>query len=94
MLLRLIAALGDRRAALGCLTACSDTAVTPDLVIETREGPVLGKAEDGVKHWLGLPLRPHLLANFASKHLSPLNPGASCSRRLSIARRACKKAAF
>ena len=39
----------------GCLTACSDTSVTPDLMVETREGPVLGKAEDGVKHWLGLP---------------------------------------
>ena len=58
----------------GCLTACSDTAVTPDLVIETREGPVLGKAEDGVKHWLGLPFAAPPIGELRFKAPQPAKP--------------------
>ena len=58
----------------GCLTACSDTAVTPDLVIETSEGPVLGKAEDGVKHWLGLPFAAPPIGELRFKAPQPAEP--------------------
>ena len=58
----------------GCLTACSDTAVTPDLVIETREGPVLGKAEDGVKRWLGLPFAAPPIGELRFKAPQPAEP--------------------
>ena len=58
----------------GCLTACSDTAVTPDLMVETREGPVLGKAEDGVKHWLGLPFAAPPIGELRFKAPQPAKP--------------------
>ena len=58
----------------GCLTACSDTSVTPDLMVETREGPVLGKAEDGVKHWLGLPFAAPPVGELRFKAPQPAEP--------------------
>ena len=58
----------------GCLTACSDTSVTPDLMVETREGPVLGKAEDGVKHWLGLPFAAPPIGELRFKAPQPAKP--------------------
>ena len=59
---------------ISCLTACSDTAVTPDLVIKTREGPVLGKAEGGVKHWLGLPFAAPPIGELRFKAPQPREP--------------------
>ena len=58
----------------GCLTACSDTSVTPDLMVETREGPVLGRAEDGVKHWLGLPFAAPPIGELRFKAPQPAKP--------------------